>query len=64
MEIGHECEEFEGMCCMNLSDHSISIHKQLSQLQENLNKIGYYTDPFSDWLESLGFGPWIRQILK
>ncbi|KFQ06690.1 hypothetical protein N329_12046, partial [Haliaeetus albicilla] len=50
---GHGCEEFEGVCCMNLSDHSISIHKQLNQLQENLNKIGYYTDPFSDWLESL-----------
>ncbi|KFQ47003.1 hypothetical protein N333_06569, partial [Nestor notabilis] len=23
---GHGCEEFEGMCCMNLSDHSESIH--------------------------------------
>jgi len=26
---GHGCEDFEGMCCMNLSDHSKSIHKQL-----------------------------------
>ncbi|KFQ49096.1 hypothetical protein N333_08448, partial [Nestor notabilis] len=30
---GHGCEEFEGMCCMNLSDHSESIHKQIKQLQ-------------------------------
>ncbi|KFP68601.1 hypothetical protein N322_00441, partial [Cariama cristata] len=26
---GHGCEDFEGMCCMNLSDHSQSIHTQL-----------------------------------
>jgi len=26
---GHGCEDFEGMCCMNLSDRSKSIHKQL-----------------------------------
>ncbi|KGL81296.1 hypothetical protein N309_12811, partial [Tinamus guttatus] len=27
---GHECEDFSGMCSMNLSDHSSSIHKQLN----------------------------------
>ncbi|KFR09776.1 hypothetical protein N306_07694, partial [Opisthocomus hoazin] len=31
---GHGCEDFEGMCCMNLSDHSESIHKQLKQLKD------------------------------
>ncbi|KFP70846.1 hypothetical protein N310_07894, partial [Acanthisitta chloris] len=36
---GHGCEEFEGMCCMNLSDNSVSIHKRLKELQENMNKI-------------------------
>ncbi|KFO82094.1 hypothetical protein N303_10056, partial [Cuculus canorus] len=29
---GHGCEDFEGMCCMNLSDHSQSIHKAISPL--------------------------------
>ncbi|KFP86545.1 hypothetical protein N311_11422, partial [Apaloderma vittatum] len=31
---GHGCEEFEGMCCMNLSGHSVSIHSKLKNLQE------------------------------
>ena len=26
---GHGCEEFEGLCCMNLSDHSESIHASI-----------------------------------
>ncbi|KFQ42346.1 hypothetical protein N333_10775, partial [Nestor notabilis] len=30
---GHGCEEFKDMCCMNLSDHLESIHKQLNQLK-------------------------------
>ncbi|KFQ25913.1 hypothetical protein N331_01286, partial [Merops nubicus] len=39
---GHGCQDFEGICCMNLSDHSKSNHKSIkelhdlvSQLQEN-----------------------------
>ncbi|KFP76632.1 hypothetical protein N311_04182, partial [Apaloderma vittatum] len=50
---GHGCEEFDGMCCMNLSDHSQSIHKQLSDLRQRFNKISYNTDSFSEWLNSL-----------
>ncbi|KFU89752.1 hypothetical protein M959_14524, partial [Chaetura pelagica] len=30
---GHGCQEFEGMCCMNLSDHSESIHRKIEQLK-------------------------------
>ncbi|KFO52479.1 hypothetical protein N302_13203, partial [Corvus brachyrhynchos] len=30
---GHGCGDFQGMCCMNLSDHSVSILKHLSDLQ-------------------------------
>jgi len=36
---GHGCEDFEGMCCMNLSDHSKSIHKQLQRLEQHVNQI-------------------------
>ncbi|KFP70464.1 hypothetical protein N310_05797, partial [Acanthisitta chloris] len=32
----HSCEEFEGMCYMNLFDHLVSIHKHLKQLQDNI----------------------------
>ncbi|KFV59382.1 hypothetical protein N341_01953, partial [Tyto alba] len=31
---GHGCEDFAGMCGMNLSDHSESIHTQLRQLKD------------------------------
>ncbi|KFW05164.1 hypothetical protein N326_05733, partial [Eurypyga helias] len=36
---GHGCEDFEGLCCMNLSDHSEPIHKKLKTLHENMNKL-------------------------
>ncbi|KFU83935.1 hypothetical protein M959_09072, partial [Chaetura pelagica] len=32
---GRGCEDFKGMCCMNLSVHSVSIHKRLQTLQDN-----------------------------
>ncbi|KFO57791.1 hypothetical protein N302_06405, partial [Corvus brachyrhynchos] len=35
----HECEDFKRMCCMNLSNHSKSIHKSIQQLQESVSKI-------------------------
>ncbi|KFZ68129.1 hypothetical protein N338_08668, partial [Podiceps cristatus] len=49
---GHGCEEFEGMCCFNLSDHSESIHKKIQHLQDNLKKITIGEDPFTNWLNS------------
>ncbi|KFP69966.1 hypothetical protein N310_13189, partial [Acanthisitta chloris] len=49
----HGCEELEGMCCMNLSDHSVSIHKQLKQIQDSMNKITVGHNPFDDWLQNL-----------
>ncbi|KFO61163.1 hypothetical protein N302_12359, partial [Corvus brachyrhynchos] len=50
---GHGCKEFEGMCCMNLSDHSQSIYQQLSELQDAFQKIQIHTDSFSEWLSLL-----------
>ncbi|KFW96667.1 hypothetical protein N336_00560, partial [Phalacrocorax carbo] len=26
---GHGCQDFDQLCCMNLSDHSESIHKSI-----------------------------------
>ncbi|KFQ98898.1 hypothetical protein N306_10076, partial [Opisthocomus hoazin] len=49
---GHGCEDFEGMCCMNLSDHSKSIHQQMSELRENLSAITVETG-LTDWLKKL-----------
>ncbi|KFV58972.1 hypothetical protein N341_04336, partial [Tyto alba] len=36
---GHGCEDFEGMCCMNLSDHSESIHKSIQILKDRVKKL-------------------------
>jgi len=63
---GHGCEDVEGMCCFNLSDHSTSIHKQLQWLQEHTQKIKEESDPFGNWLSGLfgGVGSWLKQLLK
>ncbi|KGL91813.1 hypothetical protein N301_12890, partial [Charadrius vociferus] len=47
---GHGCEDFEGMCCMNLSDHSESIHKKLQQLQDNMKKLTVSDGGLDAWL--------------
>ncbi|KFP83249.1 hypothetical protein N310_01975, partial [Acanthisitta chloris] len=35
----HACEDFDGMCCMDLKDHSESIHKKITQLQQQTQKL-------------------------
>ncbi|KFQ40157.1 hypothetical protein N332_03116, partial [Mesitornis unicolor] len=47
---GHGCDEFEGMCCMNLLDHSESIHKKLAMLKDKLHNLKETNDPLGDWL--------------
>ncbi|KFQ19734.1 hypothetical protein N332_10296, partial [Mesitornis unicolor] len=48
---GHGCEDFEGMCCMNLSDHSESIHKSIRMLKEGVKKL--QVDDGWNWLNNL-----------
>ncbi|KFO57586.1 hypothetical protein N302_07893, partial [Corvus brachyrhynchos] len=50
---GHGCQEFEGMCCFNLSDHITSIHKQLQWLREHTQKLTVESNPFDQRLASL-----------
>ncbi|KGL83996.1 hypothetical protein N309_06742, partial [Tinamus guttatus] len=33
---GHGCEDFDEMCCMNLSEHSVSIHRRLYQIRDQM----------------------------
>ncbi|XP_041884045.1 uncharacterized protein LOC121664654 [Corvus kubaryi] len=61
---GHGCEEFEGMCCMNLSDHSQSIHRQLLELQDAFQKIQIHTDSFSEWLSLLSLTGWLGNLVQ
>ncbi|RMB92374.1 hypothetical protein DUI87_31249 [Hirundo rustica rustica] len=62
---GHGCEEFEGMCCMNLSDHSKSIHENIRQLKESVNKLGEVTGSWMNGLFNLfDLSPLWKEILK
>ncbi|KFW79939.1 hypothetical protein N305_00036, partial [Manacus vitellinus] len=50
---GKGCEEYQGLCCFNLSDHSESIQEQLKWLKEHTKRITVSTNPLDDWLLSL-----------
>ncbi|KFP02403.1 hypothetical protein N300_12712, partial [Calypte anna] len=50
---GHGCEDFEGMCCLNLSDHGTSIHKAIQYLKEHTSKIQQQVSPWYRWLQGL-----------
>ncbi|KFO75885.1 hypothetical protein N303_05539, partial [Cuculus canorus] len=36
---GHRCEDFEGICCINLSERSWSVHKVISTLLDRTKKL-------------------------
>lgn len=63
---GHGCEEIEGMCCFNLSDHGQSIHGQLKWLREHMGKITVQTSWFDNWLQSIfgGLSNWLVSLIK
>lgn len=63
---GHGCEDLEGMCCFNLSDHSVSIHKALKALRDHTEEIKAGSDPIGDWLKDVfgGIGGWGVHLLK
>ncbi|KFO57554.1 hypothetical protein N302_09334, partial [Corvus brachyrhynchos] len=48
---GHGCDEFEGLCCMTLSDHSLSIHANIQALRNSVSKLRVVND--NDWLGSI-----------
>lgn len=47
----HGCEDFEGFCCMNLSDHSESIYHNISLLKEGVGKL--QIEQGSNWIHHL-----------
>ncbi|KGL81346.1 hypothetical protein N309_00728, partial [Tinamus guttatus] len=36
---GHGCQDFDGMCCMHLQDHSAAVHRQLHDLIKHAEKV-------------------------
>nr|ADO33893.1 envelope protein [Avian leukosis virus] len=63
---GHGCQDVEGMCCFNLSDHSESIHKALQAMKEHTEKIRVEDDPIGDWFTRTfgGLGGWLAKGVK
>ncbi|KFO60398.1 hypothetical protein N302_03554, partial [Corvus brachyrhynchos] len=47
----HGCQDFEGICCMNLSDHSQSILANIQKSEENVKKLQWSDE--ADWLGQL-----------
>ncbi|KGL98603.1 hypothetical protein N301_00808, partial [Charadrius vociferus] len=48
---GYRCDNFEGTCCINLSDQSESVHKSIQMLKEGFKKL--QVDNESNWLNNL-----------
>ncbi|XP_048151952.1 uncharacterized protein LOC125322343 [Corvus hawaiiensis] len=61
----HRCEEFEGLCCLNLSSRAENIHKTLDKMQAMVLQIQRET---GDWLSSIlngwGLSGWTVSILR
>jgi len=51
------------MCCVNLTDHSQSIHEQLADLRKNLNPIQVESG-LTDWLKHLGISGWLADLVR
>lgn len=59
---GHGCQEFEGMCCMNLSDHSKSISAHLAELDNLTQQLK--VDNSWNFFSNLRWGwPWLQKLL-
>ncbi|XP_068856631.1 uncharacterized protein [Aphelocoma coerulescens] len=61
----HRCEEFEGLCCLNLSSRAENVHKTIDKMQAMVKQIQRET---GDWLGSIfsgwGLSGWTRFILR
>lgn len=47
---GHGCEDFEGICCFNLSSKSETIHTSIQQMWKLIGNIKTETE---DWLDNI-----------
>ncbi|XP_050190291.1 uncharacterized protein LOC126649944 isoform X1 [Myiozetetes cayanensis] len=65
---GHGCQEFEGLCCLNFSDHSESVFQSINTLKQLVNDITINQDKgFSglfSWLHFPSLSDWANKIVK
>ncbi|XP_037982585.1 uncharacterized protein LOC119696815 [Motacilla alba alba] len=61
----HQCEEFEGLCCLNLSSRAEDARKTIMKMADVVHDIKQET---SDWLgnifSQLGISGWVGSILR
>lgn len=61
----HSCEEFEGLCCMNLTSKAGDVWKAISQMQNMIKDIKRET---GDWLNNIfggwGISGWVSSVIK
>ncbi|XP_075450936.1 uncharacterized protein LOC142492127 [Ascaphus truei] len=55
----HGCQDFQGMCCFNLSDHSKSLQNHVADIKTLVADITERVDQF-DW--TFGLGAWIGEL--
>ncbi|TRZ10906.1 hypothetical protein HGM15179_016198 [Zosterops borbonicus] len=61
----HSCEEFEGMCCFNLSSKAENVRQSIAQIREMINNIKKETRGWLDNLfEGWGLSSWSGSIVK
>ncbi|KFZ59345.1 hypothetical protein N338_02989, partial [Podiceps cristatus] len=59
----HGREDFDGLCCINLSDHSESIHKKINELHKLVGKLNEDEEwnILGEWFS--GMGRWVKKYL-
>ncbi|XP_036234765.1 uncharacterized protein LOC118684147 [Molothrus ater] len=61
----HKCEEFEGLCCLNLSSRAEDARVSIERMQNHLENIkAQTTDWLGDMFRGWGFSNWVVAILK
>ncbi|XP_064288726.1 uncharacterized protein LOC135307972 isoform X2 [Passer domesticus] len=61
----HHCEEFAGLCCMNLSSRAEDARHTIRQMSEDVNNIRQQTsDWLGDWLSKMGVTGWVGSIIR
>ncbi|RMC03808.1 hypothetical protein DUI87_19561 [Hirundo rustica rustica] len=62
---GHRCEEFEGLCCFNLTSRAEDVHAAIQKMKEMVGNIKRETE---DWLgglfENWGISSWVSSIIN
>ncbi|OWK64084.1 Endogenous retrovirus group K member 8 Pol protein [Lonchura striata] len=61
----HRCEEFAGLCCMNLTSKAEDVRTSISRMQEMIHHIQKES---AGWLDSLfegwGLAGWMRSLIQ